>query len=98
MLHIHNATSRTIAFRRDPSGLRWIHEQEIFRGPREYDSPDGRLPEEICLTYEVEPVSGHSSGKLSIFYRGEDARLQMRPDDLTLDAIRPILKEWGYRP
>ncbi len=96
MLHIYDSTSRTIAFLKDHSGFKWIHEQEIFRGPHHFDSPDGQLQEQICLTYEVEPVSGHSSGGLDISYQGEDERLKSRPD-LTLESILPILKEWGYK-
>src|ERR1039457_7348521 len=33
MLHFYGDTSRTIAFRKIPSGYKWIEEQEIFTGP-----------------------------------------------------------------
>jgi len=95
MLHIYGATSRTIAFRRLPGGYRWIHEQEGFRGPRFYDSPDGRLQETLYLTYEKEAISGSPTDTLRISYFGDDPRLAYK-NDLRLDMIEPILIEWGY--
>ncbi len=58
MLHIASRTYRTIAFRRDGQGYRWIGEQETFTGPHKYTTVDGTFNEEIVLTYEVEHVSG----------------------------------------
>ena len=46
MLHIEEKTSRTIAFKRDGSGYRWIGEQEIFRGPSTYKTVDGTFNEQ----------------------------------------------------
>lgn len=96
MLHIYSTTSRTIAFRRTKTGFRWIHEQEAFQGPKTYDSTDGRLREQIVLTYENEPVSGSGTGALHIDYLGEDARLSGRRN-ISLSEVKPILTEWGYR-
>ncbi|MEI8309962.1 MAG: hypothetical protein WCH98_04320 [Verrucomicrobiota bacterium] len=96
MLHIYNDTSRTIAFRRSVGGFKWIHEQEVFRGPRFYDSPDGRLQEQIVLTYETEPISGAPKDQLQIDYFGDDVRFP-RSGSLSLSDVRPILAEWGYK-
>jgi len=94
MLHIYSVTSRTIAFRREETGYQWIHEQEIFRGPKTYDSPDGRLREQIVLTYESEPLSGATTNTLRISYFGEDKRLSGH-SNLSLSEVQPILDEWG---
>lgn len=95
MLHLDGKTSRTIAFRRDGDRYVWIGEQEIFQGPKEYKTVDGTLKEEICLTYEIANLSGSPLNRLNVVYSGEDTRLVGR-SALSLDDIRPILKEWGF--
>jgi len=95
MLHIAAKTSRTIAFRKTDSGWKWTGEQEIFQGPKLYKSVDGTFPEHICLTYEIEHISGASTNQLKIDYLGEDSRLTGRTN-LALGDIKPVLKEWGY--
>ncbi len=95
MLHIYGRTSRTIAFRKQADGFTWIGEQEIYRGPKQYTTVDGTFFEEICLTYELQRVAHYKLNHLNISYSGEDARLA-RKDDLTLQTVLPILKEWGY--
>lgn len=94
MLHIYSKTSRTIAFRKDGNNYRWIGEQETFQGPKQYTSVDGTFYETICLNYDIEPVSGFPINQLGISYFGEDPRL--KKSTLTLEEIKPILKEWGY--
>jgi len=95
MLHIISRTHRTIAFRRDANGYRWIGEQEAFEGPHKYLTVDGTFQEEIVLTYEVEHVSGAPLNRLDISYHGDDPRLSW-PRVLTLDDARSTLKAWGY--
>ena len=97
MLHIDGTTSRTIAFRKTPDGtFHWIGEQEIFQGPKQYTTVDGTFYEQICLTYDIEPVSGYPRNELGVSYSGEDSRLQNKLK-LTLDDVRPVLKEWGFQ-
>ncbi len=95
MLNISSKTSRTVAFRKTSSGYRWTGEQEIFDGPKRFETPDGTFYEHICLTYEIEPMSGVPPNEISITYQGEDPRLEW-PKKLTLALVKPILKEWGY--
>jgi hypothetical protein len=95
MIHVYAKTSRTIAFRRTSSGYRWIHEQESFRGPKQYTSVDRTFHEQIVLTFDAERVAGTPTNQLSVSYWGEDPRLADR-SDLKLDDVRSILKEWGY--
>ncbi len=95
MLHVYGRTSRTIAFRKQGDGFVWIGEQEIYKGPKQYTTVDGTFFEEICLTYELQRVAHYRLNHLNISYSGEDARLANK-DDLTLQTILPILKEWGY--
>jgi hypothetical protein len=95
MLHIYSKTSRTIAFRKTSNGYRWIGDQEIFQGPKEYKTVDGTLREQLTFTYEVESVSGFPTNRLNIAYSGEDSRLANR-SSLALADVKPILKEWGY--
>jgi hypothetical protein len=94
MLHLEGKTGRTIAFRKTGTGYRWIGEQESFPGPKTYKTPDGDQREEIVLNYDIEPLDGSPLNKLSIDYFGEDPLLDGQ--SLTLDDVRPILKQWGY--
>jgi len=93
MLHIDRPTSRTSAFRKNAGGYEWIHEQEIHTGPKTYESPDGTLAEQIVVTYDREPISGHEPGKPHVEYQGKGPRLPAN-QPLTLDQVRPILAEW----
>lgn len=99
MLHIDSKTSRTIAFRKVSGGYRWIGEQESFRGPKRYTNVDGMFYEQVVLNYDIEKVSGDPTNVLVVSYWGEDSRLsnggQVRKG-LTLNDVKPILKEWGY--
>ena len=95
MLHIQSKTSRTIAFRKTSIGYRWIGDQEIFQGPKEYKTVDGTLHEQVTFTYEVESVTGFPTNRLNIAYSGEDSRLANR-SNLALADVKPILKGWGY--
>jgi hypothetical protein len=95
MLHFDSKTSRTIAFRKSGTGWRWIGEQEIFPGPKQYKTVDGMFSEHVCLNYDIESISGFPTNQLSVTYLGQDSRLANRPT-LSLADVRPILKEWGY--
>ena len=95
MLHVHARTSRTIAFRRMGKGYRWIGEQEIFWGTKQYTTEDGTFFEELVLNYDIENVSGNPTNQLNISYSGEDPRLAQKRN-LTLAEVQPILKEWHY--
>jgi hypothetical protein len=95
MLHIYGRTSRTIAFRKQGGGFTWIGEQEIYKGPKQYTTVDGTFFEEVSLTYELQRVAHYRLNHLNISYFGEDTRLAHKVD-LTLEAVLPILKEWGY--
>lgn len=95
MLHISSSTSRTIAFRKAGDSCKWIGEQESFRGPKQYTTVDGTSYEQISLTYHIEKVSGGPLNKLVVSYFGEDTRLA-GGRELTLEMVKPILKEWGY--
>ncbi len=95
MVHIYSKTSRTIAFRKTNQGYRWIGEQEIYNGPNKYTTVDGTFYENICLTYDIEKVSGYPTNKLNITYSGDDQRLTGKLN-LSLSEVRPILKEWHY--
>ena len=94
MLHIYATTSRTIAFRKVGNGYKWIGEQEIYPGPKQYKTMDGMFNEEIVITYENEKVSGVPLNQIDIDYHGEDPRLANRRD-LTLNYVRPIIEEWN---
>ena len=95
MLHVYGRTSRTIAFRKHGDGFIWIGEQEIYRGPKQYTTVDGTFFEELCLTYELQRVAHYKLNQLNISYSGQDRRLA-HSEELTLQTILPVLKEWGY--
>jgi hypothetical protein len=95
MLHLEGRTTRTIAFRKNASGYCWIGEQETFRGPKTFKTPDGTFHEMIVLSFEEEHVSGVPLNELSVTYDGDDPRLADR-HGLSLSDVKPILTEWGY--
>ena len=94
MLHVDGKTSRTIAFARNGTAYAWIGEQEIFRGPRTFKSPDGVLRESITITYETRPLSGAPLKTVHITYFGDDAELGF-PRTLTLERVKPVLERWA---
>jgi hypothetical protein len=94
MLHIGGKTERTISFQKLPNGYRWIGDQEDFKGPNVYRTPDGDQREEIVLNYDVVPISGFPLNTLAILYLGDDPRYEGKT--LALQDVRPILKQWGY--
>ncbi len=100
MLHFGGRTSRTIAFRWDGKACQWVGEQEIFEGPRMWDTPDGRFHEQVVITYYKQAVHGALQG-LTIQYLGPDEKLMMPrkgPNySLTLSEVNPMLEKWGYR-
>ena len=99
MLHFYGETSRTIAFRKTSTAWKWIHEQEIFRGPNLYTNVDGVFNEEIRITYGTESTSGNTPGKLLVQYEGNDSRLTSASNryDLTLAQVTPVLDEWRHK-
>jgi hypothetical protein len=95
MLHITTKTVRTITFRKENGNYVWIGDQETFDGPKTYKTEDGTFHEAITLTYETQNISGYPLNQLNVTYRGEDPRLAGK-NNLSLAAVKPILKEWGY--
>jgi hypothetical protein len=101
MLHFGRNPSRTIAFRWDGKTYQWLGEQEIFEGPRIYETPDGRFHESITISFYREKLDGEFRG-LTIGYSGPDDKLTMpraeRPNwSLTLAEVNPLLEQWGLR-
>ncbi len=96
MLHVYTATSRTIALRKSADGnYRWIGEQEIFNGPKQFITADGPSPEQIVLEYQIVKVENIPTNQLVVNYYGRDPRLAKR-HNLSLTDVAPIIKEWGY--
>ena len=96
MLHIYDhRTEHTIAFRRGPAGFEWMREQEIFRGPREYETPDGKYREQIAITCSTPGPSTTAGDLVYVSFDGDDPRLKW-PLEPTLADVRPILEEWGF--
>ena len=93
MLHIYADTSRTVAFRKTPDGYRWIAEQELYYGPKQFTTVDGTFQEYLVVEYQIERVNGIPTNQIHISYMGEDTRLANR-SDLTLSFIKPFLEEW----
>jgi len=94
MLHVYAETSRTIAFRKTAAGsYEWIGEQEIFTGPRRYETVDGVFNEQIVINYDKVPISGAPVNQVYIIYHGDDPRFAGK-FFLTLQEVRPILEEW----
>jgi hypothetical protein len=96
MLHVYGATSRTIAFRKTPTGYRWISEQEIYNGPKWYQSVNGTFREHMVVEFQIEPENGIPTNQLYIRYNGSDTNLTDRK--FTLAEVRPILEKWSTSP
>lgn len=96
MLHLGGATSRTVAFERVGAGYRWLGEQELTYGPREYETADGRQREFIAITYYRRPALGTPPG-LSVEYRGPDTLLGRRRPLRAAD-VGPTLARWRQAP
>jgi hypothetical protein len=97
MLHIYAETSRTVAFRKEPHGYKWIAEQESFYGPKSFTNIDGTFQEFLVIEFQIERVNGIPTNELRVSYYGEDPRL-VGQEHLTLTTIKPILKEWKGKP
>ncbi len=93
MLHVDGATSRTIGFRKTVSGYRWIFEQEIYQGPKWWQSVDGAMRESMIIEYQIEPVDGVPTNQTFIHYTGDDTNLLGH--ELTLPEVKPILEKWS---
>jgi hypothetical protein len=101
MLHFGGNPSRTVAFRWDGKAYQWLGEEEIFEGPRMYETPDGRFHEEVSISFYKEKLDEEFQG-LTITYSGPDEKLTMpRPErpnwSLTLAEVNPLLEKWGFR-
>lgn len=67
MLHIYAMhQSRTIAFRRENGAMKWIGEQVVAYGPRQYTTVDGTYDEEMVFNYETSRVSGGPLNQLDV--------------------------------
>jgi len=96
MLHVYGATARTIAFRKTQTGFRWVSEQEIYEGPKWYQTVDGTFRENFVIEYQTEPVNGIPTNRIYIQYTGSDTNLINR--EFTLADVRPILEQWRTAP
>lgn len=96
MLHIYGTTSRTIEFRKSGDKYKWIGEQEIHTGPRQYEIEDGTDYETITITYETERTSGFLTNQINVTYLGPDTNLTL-PKVLQLDDVREMIKKWDKK-
>jgi len=96
VMRVDGRTSRTIHFRREASGYRWIAEQEIHEGLRWEQTMDGNFRERILIDYQTEPVNGIVTNKLSVRYVGPEP--DRWPDGLTLAEAQAILEGWKDAP
>lgn len=84
---------REVAFIRDNSGAyRWIGEQEVHEGPREYDTEDGRHREFVAITYAEKAMRGWPQGS-QVEYRGPDAALMTQ--NLSVEDARALIERWA---
>lgn len=96
MLHVYGATSRTISFRKTESGYRWTGEQEVYQGPKWYQTVDGTFREFMVIEYQTERINGIPTNQLYIRYSGDDTNLIGR--EFTLAEVLPITAKWSTTP
>jgi len=98
-LHFEGNPHRTISFRWDGRAYQWLGEQEVFEGPRMYETPDGRYHERVVITYSTERAFGTMKG-LHIQYVGPESMRPASPEtnwSLTAAEVNPLLKRWGLK-
>jgi hypothetical protein len=94
MIHIYGKTSRTIAFKKiDSEKYVWIGEQEIYTGPRKFETADGEQNEQITITYHKSPISGAPLNVIYINYFGPDEKLSQN-QELKITDIKPFIENW----
>lgn len=93
MLHVYGDTSRTIGFRKESDGYRWISEQEIHTGPKWQQTIDGNFRERIVVEYQTEQVNGIPLNELRIVYSGDDPEIKSI-EKLTLADAQTIFARW----
>jgi hypothetical protein len=93
MLHVYGDTSRTIGFRKEGDGYRWISEQEIHTGPKWQQTIDGNFRERIVVEYQTERVNGIPLNELQIVYSGDDPEIKSI-EKLTLVDAQGIFARW----
>ncbi len=97
MLHIYSKhEGRTIAFRKEAGKMKWIGEQVILDGPTTFATPDGKLNETLCWTYEISSVSGYPLNQLNITYNGPNPALSVR--NLAAASVAPFEIAWRALP
>ena len=80
-------------------GKQWDSEQEVFEGPRAYETEGGRFPERIVISYNTEASSGAFKG-LYIEYRGPGPMRVPGEDtnfSLTVADVDPWLRKRGFK-
>ena len=71
MLHIYNGkTSHAVTFQKKSGIYKWVGEQEICWGPREYRTVNGRFNESVDITYAQ--GQAHQLDGLHINYRSPE--------------------------
>ena len=72
MLHIYNGkTSHEVSFQKKNGIYKWVGEQEVCWGPREYRTVNGRFNENLVITY-AQGQAGQLDGLHINYSRPED--------------------------
>jgi hypothetical protein len=90
MLHIYGKASHEIAFRKANGNYKWVGEQEICRGFRDYHSVNGNFKENVFISY-FEHTAGQAEG-LRIEYQGPEDRVG---HEIPITTAKALLKSWG---
>ena len=79
-----------VAFRLDRGSYKWVGELEQCEGPREYRSADGRMQEEVTISY-FQHVPTMAEG-VHATYVGPDS---LTNKEISIVKGRELLKSWG---
>lgn len=90
MLRIYSKSKHYVAFQREGDRYKWVGELEQCEGPREYRSADGRLNEEVTISY-FQRASGYQDG-LHTSYVGPDS---LTDQEIPLERAKQLTKQWG---
>lgn len=92
-LHIYGAPERILLFRPGPQGYRWIAEEEIYSGPKIWQTVAGDAREQLVVQYQLERVKDFPTNRTCIQYLGRDPRWASRAE-LRRKDIEPLIAQW----
>lgn len=91
LVHIYGKPSRYVSFKKENGNYKWVGEQEVCSGPREFRTVNGRFNEYLVITY-AQDEAGQLDG-LHISYRSPEDPMGLK--QLSVAEAKRTLKALG---